>query len=97
MINAILQVLREDADINEILRKADLKSEHKPYFARRKAPVDQSACILREFWSQKEGAELRRLLEIKHGIDPWNRGNAVKSALLIRLDELRRGEHGKDS
>lgn len=83
-INQVLDILRGDPELDAILRNSPIYDEHRPYFSRRKAPVDQCACAARAFWSSGNASKFRWLLERKYGIS-----SRYRDAVLIRISELR--------
>lgn len=83
-INQVLEILRSDPELDAVLRNGPIYDEHRPYFSRRKAPVDQCACAARAFWGSENASKFRWLLERKYGIS-----SRYRDAVLIRISELR--------
>lgn len=80
----VLNILRNDPELDTVLRESPIYSEHRPYFSWRKVPVDQCACAARAFWRSENASKLRWLLECKYGIS-----SRYRDAVLIRISELR--------
>lgn len=83
-INQVLEILRNDPELDALLREGPIYTTHRPYFSRRKTPVDQCACAARAFWGSGNACKLRLLLESKYGVS-----TRYRDAVLIRISELR--------
>ena len=83
-INQVLDVLKNDPELDGVLREGLIFAVHRSRFSRRDKPVDQCACAARAFWKSDSAPKLRWLLQRKYGIV-----SRYRDAVLIRISELR--------